>query len=324
MKNAWNRRSFLAALASTTSVLTSAFNAFSGRAASPIAGSEGIFSRSGNTATAKSADASTIQDVIDLILGAIPDAPLETTVDTVKSGDASQEVTGIATTFLATCEVIERAAEADANLIITHEPTFYNHFDDVDWLEEDAVYAYKRRLLDEHGMVVWRFHDYWHLYEPDGILTGLLKKLEWEDRVVSEADRVDLPSTVEVPAVPVAELAEQMKARLQIDHPIQIVGNTETVCRRVGLLPGAYGGRSQIEFVGRSDIDVLVVGEINEWETSVYVRDAVSSGRPMALIILGHVNSEEPGMEWLADWLQPLIGEIPIVHIPARDPFILV
>jgi len=98
----------------------------------------------------------TIQDVIDLILEAVGVEPIERTVDTIKSGDPAQPVTGVATTFLATTDVIERAASAGANLIITHEPTFYNHFDQVDWLEDDAVYLNKRRLLEEHGNNVSR------------------------------------------------------------------------------------------------------------------------------------------------------------------------
>jgi hypothetical protein len=61
-----------------------------------------------------------------------------------------------------------------ANLIIAHEPVFYSHLDQTDWLRRDTVYNAKRRLLDEHHIVVWRFHDYWHMHQPDGILTGVL------------------------------------------------------------------------------------------------------------------------------------------------------
>ena len=87
----------------------------------------------------------TIQEVIDAIIKEIPGGPLEDTVDTVKIGDSSQSVRGIVTTFLATHEVIERAVELGANLIITHEPTFYGHRDETDWLEDDPVYEAKAR-----------------------------------------------------------------------------------------------------------------------------------------------------------------------------------
>ncbi len=266
----------------------------------------------------------TIQDVIDLIIADIPGAPIDPTVDTLKAGDPSRLVTGIATTFLATSGVIERAAALGANLILTHEPTYYNHLDETEWSEADPVYTHKRRLLDEHEMAVWRFHDYWHMVEPDGILTGFLKKVGWEEYPATEGDRMDLPSVLDIPPTPLSELAAHCRDRLDIEHSIQLVGDPSMTCRSVGLLLGAYGGRGQIEFLRNSEVDVLMVGEINEWETSVYVQDARSMGRETSLLILGHANSEEPGMEYLVDWLQPRVPNVPVHHVPAGDPFVMV
>ena len=81
----------------------------------------------------------TIQDVIDTILDQIPGGRLEETVDTVKCGDPTQPVSGIVTTFLASYDVIKTAIELGANFIITHEPTFYDHPDDVTKFEGHAV-----------------------------------------------------------------------------------------------------------------------------------------------------------------------------------------
>lgn len=47
------------------------------------------------------------------------------TVDTFKAGDPDTSVPGVATTFLATYDVLQRAAASGKNLVITHEPTFY-------------------------------------------------------------------------------------------------------------------------------------------------------------------------------------------------------
>ena len=53
----------------------------------------------------------------------------------------------------------------------------------------------------------------------------------------------------------------------------------------------------------RDDVEVLLAGETVEWETVEYTRDATDSGSRKALILLGHNNSEEAGMERLAPWL---------------------
>src|SRR5688572_5552323 len=104
----------------------------------------------------------TIQQAIDAIIADVPGAPFPDTVDTVKIGDPTQLLAGIAITFLASYQVIQQAAQLGANLIITHEPTFYGHLDDTDWLKEDPVYAAKRQLIEQHNLVIWRFHDYLH------------------------------------------------------------------------------------------------------------------------------------------------------------------
>ena len=62
------------------------------------------------------------------------------TVDTIKAGDPATPVTGIATTFLDTMDVLREAARHGANLVITHEPTFYNHLDDKAFFADDPVY----------------------------------------------------------------------------------------------------------------------------------------------------------------------------------------
>jgi len=260
----------------------------------------------------------TIQNVIDLIIEAVPVAPREGSVDTVKTGYPAQQVTGVVSTFLATYEVIEKAAAAGANLIITHEPTFYNHLDQVDWLQNDPVYLAKRDLIDRHNIVIWRFHDYWHMHRPDGIITGVLNDLGWKE--YADPEKLHLCT---IPAASLRELAAFFKNRLSINH-VQVVGDLDMNCRRVGLLVGAAGGRQHITFLGNEDVDVIAVGEINEWETCEYVRDAIASGREQALIILGHANSEESGMRWLVDWLQPRIPDVPVTFIPAGDPFTVI
>ncbi|HEU0005211.1 MAG TPA: hypothetical protein VFS12_04385, partial [Terriglobia bacterium] len=52
------------------------------------------------------------------------------TVDTFKAGNPETVVKGIATSFSATLDVCQGAATSGKNLIIVHEPTFYNHLDE--------------------------------------------------------------------------------------------------------------------------------------------------------------------------------------------------
>src|SRR6185312_13169870 len=49
--------------------------------------------------------------------------------DGFKAGDRAQIVKGIATTAMATLDVLKQAARANANLVLTCEPTFFGRAD---------------------------------------------------------------------------------------------------------------------------------------------------------------------------------------------------
>ena len=43
--------------------------------------------------------------------------------------------------------------------------------------------------------------------------------------------------------------------------------------------------------------------------------------RKPALIIVGHVNSEEAGMAYLVEWLHKRFPDLSVAHVPAGDAF---
>ncbi|CAG4994758.1 hypothetical protein DYBT9275_01461 [Dyadobacter sp. CECT 9275] len=260
----------------------------------------------------------TVGEVIDLILKTIPGAPFSKTVDTLKSGSAGQPVTGIVSTMFATVEVIEKAVKLGANFIIAHEPTFYNHADETAWLENDAVFQYKKALLDKHKIAVWRFHDYWHTHQPDGVQMGVLTSLGWE-KYYDEKN----PAVVTLPGVSLKNLTTHVKEKLGI-ATMRVVGDLAQPCKRILLMPGASGGRNQIGAIIREKPDVLICGEVSEWETAEYVRDARRKGDKLSLIVMGHSPSEEPGMKWLESWLQPRVPGIKVSHVESGSPFLFV
>ncbi len=262
-------------------------------------------------------EAISIQQVINLIIKKCAGTPLRQTVDTVKTGDPARKVEGIVTTFMATRAVVEKAVQLRANFIITHEPTFWNHTDDTDWLSSDAVYLSKRRLIDENKIVIWRCHDYWHHLRPDPVVTGLLKELGWEKYAEAEYN-----SLCTIPATNLRDLAAFLKERLKLQG-IQAVGKMDMPCRHVAILVGASPGRPQIGLLGKPNIDVIIAGDINEWEGCEYARDASQGGINKGFLVLGHESTEEPGMKYLAEWLRPLLPGIKISHVPAASPFVL-
>ena len=240
------------------------------------------------------------------------------TVDTFKAGNPDAPVTGIAVTMMATMDVLERAAASGQNLIITHEPTFYNHLDKLDQLDEkekDPVLAAKLAFIVKHDLVVWRFHDHWHMRKPDGIVAGIVHALSWEK--YQDAKNQYLFA---IPETTMERLASDLKARLST-HVMRVVADLHQEVTHIALVPGASGFSKETRALEMPGVDVLVTGEPREWETVEYVADAVTQGKPKGLIILGHIPSEQAGMEECARWMKTFVSEVPVEFVPAADPF---
>lgn len=226
------------------------------------------------------------------------------TVDTIKSGSPETTVRGIATTMMATFDVIQRAAAANRNFVITHEPTFYSHEDKTDALKSDPVYQQKQAFLDKNQMVVFRFHDHWHAHRPDGIATGMMEALGWAGKTDFEG-------------ITLGELAKQIRDKLKI-QTMRVVGDPQL---KVHTVRANWGYSSAPRAFSRSDMDVLIIGEAREWELIEYATDAITAGQKKGLIVLGHIVSEQGGMLNCANWLKTFVTEMPVEFIPAPEPF---
>jgi len=241
------------------------------------------------------------------------------TVDTIKAGDPATPVTGIATTFSPTMEVLRKAVAAGENLIVTHEPTFYNHLDDPAMFIDDPVYKEKLAYIQQHHLVIWRFHDTWHMRRPDGIAEGFVAQSGWK-KFQNPGPAGEQGFLFTLPETTLQFLALDLKRRFHA-RAIRIVGDPAMKVTKVGYVPGAAGEAMQIKALHRDDVQVIVVGEIPEWETILYARDAQLQGRKKALILLGHTLSEEAGMDNCATWLGPLFPGTKIDFIPAGEPY---
>lgn len=258
----------------------------------------------------------TIGDMIAAMT--LPDRDARTS-DILIAGDPNTPVQAVAVSFSASIGAIEQAIATGANLLITHEGIYYSHHHDPRRFEDDPVIQAKRELISREGLSVYRNHDHWHRVEPDGIMLGLVRAMRWEPSVVRHdptASFLVLPNDNSL-----HEIAEIMKRRLGLPA-VRVVGDLSQPCRRVGIAVGYRGGGDHaIPLFEKEELDLLIVGEGPEWETPEYVKDAVALGRSQALIVLGHRESEIPGMRLLADWLSAEFPNVPIHYIEEEPLF---
>jgi putative NIF3 family GTP cyclohydrolase 1 type 2 len=303
-------------------------------------------------------------------------------VDTIKAGDPSTVITGVVTTSMATLDVLQKAVQAGANLVITAAPTFYSRADlsqpagrglgagrgavpargagagrgappgpgpaaasgpgpgasapmppppplppsvvpapqpgagarSGEPPPPDPVYAGKNDFIARHKLVVFRLTQHWNQRKPDPRAVGLAAAMNWT-RYRTGDDALHY----EVPAISLDALASQLKKTLNTRGGIRAVGDPATMVRRIGLLPGYTLIQASIAMMPA--VDVIVAGEAQEWESPTYAQDVAFAGIRKGFISIGRVVNEAPGMQVCADWLKPLVPEVPVRFIPAGDPY---
>jgi putative NIF3 family GTP cyclohydrolase 1 type 2 len=256
----------------------------------------------------------TAQQIVDRIRINVGVPWRETTVDTFKAGDPNIVVTGIATTAMATLGVLRQAAAAGRNLIITHEPTFYNGNDNPGNRATDPVYLAKKAFIDERRLVVWRFSDHWLARKPNEHARALAESLGW-----TKGQGPDHELIYTVPATTLGAAAAHVRTRLGIRGGMRVVGTAGLPVRRVVLSPGTTDLLTAVQNL--SGADLIVSGEPREWEAVEYAFDTASAGQPKAMIAIGRIVSEEPGMRACAAWLRTFVREVPVEAIAVGDPY---
>ncbi len=97
------------------------------------------------------------------------------------------------------------------------------------------------------------------------------------------------------------------------------MGDRKATVRRVLLQPGAMTTATM--WSRYSEVDMIVAGEVREWENTLYAADMFTAGEKRALVTVGRVVSEEPGMRACADWLKTVAKGVPASWIDAGDPY---
>jgi putative NIF3 family GTP cyclohydrolase 1 type 2 len=256
----------------------------------------------------------TAQEVIDRIRKNIGIEWKPESLDGLKAGDPSIVVKGVVTTSMATVDVLRAAVKTGANLVITAQPTFYGRTDAARSPSPDPIVTAKNDLIARNNLVIFRLNEHWRMRQPDPAAQGIAAALGWTKYQVAGD-----PVRFDVPAITLDALAADVKKRLQLRGGIRVVGEPRARVQRIGLLPGTTPIQAALKML--PNVDVILAGEVREWESVEYARDTVFSGLKKGLLLVGRVMSEEPGMNVCANWLKTFLLEVPIKHVPAGDPY---
>ena len=219
------------------------------------------------------------------------------TCDTVKSGDPEKELKKVGVTMFATVDTVKRAKEWGADMLIVHEPTYYDHFEE---LYDTPVSLAKKKLINDTGMVVFRYHDYMHHRDVDQVPEGEVHYLGLKGRVEKTPYSASYVMTLDE-SITAYELAKRMEKDLNIAH-VRIAGAMDKPATKLALCFGTPSG--VFELLCDESINIVMTGEACEWKLGEYARDAGALGMNKTLIVMGHIGSERDGMRLLAERLK--------------------
>ncbi len=256
----------------------------------------------------------TAQQVVDRIRANVGVPWGDTTTDGFKAGDPATVVTGVATTVMATLDVLRRAAAAEQNLVITQEPTFYSANDEPGNRAVDPVYLAKKAFIDQQRLVVWRFSDHWNARQPSEAATALAATLGWSGYRLPETEQI-----YQLPETTLGALIADVRSRLNVRGGLRVIGKPAMRVRNVFVSPGTTAVLSTLLNLRRAD--VILAGEPREWEVVPYTLDTWSADRGKAMIAVGRIVSEAPGIQACAAWIRSIVPELPVENIARADPY---
>ena len=243
--------------------------------------------------------------------------------DWYKIGGPEQTVTGIATSFGGNLRVLQIAQKSGLNMVIVHEPTFYSDADirhpgtkggqtECDAAcQADPLFIQKLDWATRNNIVVWRIHDHIHARKPDGIKLGWNEAMGWEKyQINGDIERWKLPPTT------LGALAKYVAMKLET-RSVRVIGDPGLPVSTVNY--GSHGlAQNMPAIVGA---DATIVSEAREYDSFEYARDTVSSGAKKGVIFISHESGEDAGMGWFANWLKPLVPEVPVKLVSTTDEF---
>ncbi|MFP4057551.1 MAG: Nif3-like dinuclear metal center hexameric protein [Candidatus Brocadiia bacterium] len=243
----------------------------------------------------------------------------QTTVDRVIIGDPDKEAGRVLVTWIASFQALRAAAERGADLLMTHEPTFYVHANELEQMDDSDVARAKRQFIEERGLVVLRNHDVWDRMPEVGIPWAWARFLGLEGPPAATAAG-GCQQRYDVEPLALDDFAAEVAGRTAAlgEEAVQVVGEGQSTVSRVGIGTGCFCDIRVFQQMG-CDVSVVCDDGSSGWRT---IQRAADEGHPVVRV--NHGTSEEPGMATLTEYINQHLAGVEAEHLPHGATFRLV
>jgi len=247
----------------------------------------------------------TVSQLRDLLWSLHPGLDKEKTVDQIIAGP-DQEIRQAAVCWMPYSWAIREAASGGANLLVTHEPTFYDHFEFRQGLDQKFFEAKteKEKLIQGLDITILRCHDVWDAVPEIGVPDSWGHFLGLGDPVASSTYhrlyRVEPGTALEASK----RIAERTKEAGQ--STLAFYGDPEARVETIGIGTGCCSSPHDLFALG-ADMTLCVDDIIRSWIDGEWASD---TGKP--ILVVNHGVSEACAMESLASKIKSLLPRVPV------------
>jgi putative NIF3 family GTP cyclohydrolase 1 type 2 len=253
-------------------------------------------------------------DIRDYLLSHSPGVDPKETVDTVKIGDPTRPVKKAGVCWYPSIETIKAAHEAGCDLLICHEPTFWEHAaPELSWRDKPPGKA-KREFLEKSGMVVLRVHDTWDRWPEVGILDSWARFLGLQNpKPVPPGD--PFRAIYQIRPQKLRDFARDIARRVKPlgEDSVQVMGDPDRIVRCPALGVGCISPDKETVDAG-ADVVIVCYDGASYWQSRERLHEMGA-----AVITLEHGTTEMPGIENLCRHLAEKFPQVQFQYL-ARHP----
>ena len=234
-------------------------------------------------------------------------------------GDGDWDIKKVYIALDATDEVVERACEEGADLILTHHPLIFKSASRV--VGSDFVGRRIIKLIENH-IACFAMHtnfDIHHMGRLAEERLGLQHTISLDPCPIGGVEDPDVGigriGSLMDSATSLLEYSELVKERFGLPY-VRVYGDHETMIHTVAVSPGS--GRSEIDVAVHGGADVLITGDIDHHSGI----DAVAKG--LCIIDAGHYGVEHIFVNYMAGRIEEGLSGVEACEAHKTMPYYIV
>lgn len=247
----------------------------------------------------------TTLDIRNYLLSNSPWVNPDNTVDVVKIGDPTRPVKKAGVCWYPSIETIKAAHEAGCDLLICHEPTFWEHAAPELTLRNEPPGAVKREFLEQTGMVILRAHDTWDQWPEEGIRDAWAKFLGFDKRTFASKEN-NYTAVYEIEPQSLKDFARTIAEKVKPlgEDSVQVIGDPKEMVSHPAIGVGCCVPDKECVDAG-ADVLIMCFDGASYWSSRERMHEMGA-----AVITLEHGTTEMPGIESLCKHLAARFPQI--------------